>query len=520
MSLSIEQLKSKMEKFARGKVYLLGAGVGSLDSLTLKGDRLLQSAEILIYDALINDDLLTRVSPDCLKLKVGKRGGKPSTSQEEINRLLIAYCSQGKQVVRLKSGDPLIFGRAREEIEALQNAGCNFEIVAGISSALAAPLLAGIPLTDKYLSRCFTVLTAHQPENLDWEALAKIDTLVVLMGGRNLEKIVAYLVREGRSPFHPIAIIRNAGSPQQQIWRGSLANIQEQTRGISLSPCIIVIGEVVNLQEMFQSFNSVPLDKKTVLVTRAAEQSSHFTRLLLDCGAMVLEMPALDITPPSNWQALDEAIASLDTFHWLILTSSNAVQYFCQRLETLGRDLRSLGNLKIAVVGKKTAKVLKEYHLNPDFIPPNFVADSLAEHFPDRLAGLKILFPRVETGGRQVLIKELTAKGANIIEVPAYQSKCPDLIDPYVLKALKERSIQIITFASSKTVKNCDRLFKAALPPQELEEILASCCIASIGPQTSKTCQELFGRVDVEAKEYTLEGLTDAIVGYFAPSAR
>ncbi|MGK7927459.1 MAG: uroporphyrinogen-III C-methyltransferase [Spirulina sp.] len=508
-----------MEKTSRGKVYLLGAGVGNLDSLTLKGDRLLQSAEVLIYDALINDELLTRVPPDCRKLEVGKRGGKPSTSQAEINRLLIAYCSQGKQVIRLKSGDPFIFGRAREEVEALQKAGCDFEIIAGISSALVAPLLAGIPLTDKHLSRCFTVLTAHQPEILDWEALAKIDTLVVLMGGRNLGKIVEYLLQNGRSPSHPIAIIRHAGSSQQQIWQGTLTNIQEQTRGISLSPCIIVIGAVVNLQEMFQPPRSLPLDKKTVLVTRAAEQSSNFTDLLLECGATVVEMPALEIIPPSSWQALDDAIASLESFHWLILTSSNAVHYFLKRLETLDRDLRSLGNLKIAVVGKKTAKILKEYHLNPDFIPPNFVADSLAEHFPDRLAGLKILFPRVETGGRQVLVKELKEKGANIVEVPAYQSVCPDRIDPDILKALKGRSVDIITFASSKTVKNCDRLFKDALNPQELEEILASCCLASIGPQTSKTCLELFDRVDVEAKEYTLEGLTDAIVRYFTSSS-
>ncbi|WP_204106252.1 MULTISPECIES: uroporphyrinogen-III C-methyltransferase [Spirulina sp. CCY15215] len=500
----------------QGKVYLLGAGVGNLDSLTLKGDRLLQAAEVLIYDALISDELLTRVPVNCLKLEVGKRGGKASTPQTEINRLLVTYCSQGKQVVRLKSGDPFIFGRVREEVEALQKAGCNFEIIAGISSALAAPLLAGIPLTDKYLSRCFTVLSAHQPENLDWEALAKIDTLVILMGGRNLGKIVAYLLQNGRSPSHPIAIIRNAGSSQQQIWRGNLANIQEQTQAISLSPCIMVIGAVVNLQEMFQSSHALPLDKKTILVTRAAEQSSYFAGLLLEHGGMVLEMPALEITPPSSWQELDSAIASLDTFHWLILTSSNAVHYFCKRLETLGKDLRSLGGIKIAVVGKKTAKTLREYHLIPDFIPPNFVADSLAENFPDRLPGLKILFPRVETGGREILVQELNVKGANVVEVPAYQSGCPDRIDPYVLKALQSRSVQIITFASAKTVQNCDRLFKQSLHSQELEEILASCCLASIGPQTSKTCLDLFGRVDVEAKEYTLEGLTKAIVEYFS----
>ena len=504
-----------MKKSSRGKVYLLGAGVGSSDFLTLKGDRILQSADVLIYDNLVSRDLLTRVSDDCLKIELGKRGGKPSTSQDEINRLSIAYCGQGKQVVRLKSGDPLIFGRAREEIEALQKAECDFELIPGISSALAAPLLAGIPLTDKHLSRCFTVLTAHQPDILDWETLAKIDTLVILMGGRNLGTIIELLLQNGRSQSHAIAIIRNAGSPQQQIWQGTLTNIQEQTRGIALSPCIIIIGAVVNLQEMFESSSEFSIDRKTILVTRAAEQSSYFTDLLLECGALVLEMPALEITPPSSWQALDEAIAALDTFHWLILTSSNAINYFFQRLETLGKDSRSLGNLKIAVVGKKTAKTLKEYHLTPDFIPPNFVADSLAENFPDRLSKLKILFPRVETGGRQVLVKELTAKGANIIEVPTYESKCPDRIDPYVLKALKERSIDVVTFASSKTVRNCYRLFKDALTSQELTENIASFAIASIGPQTSKTCRELFGRVDIEAKEYTLDGLTDAIVTYF-----
>ncbi|NES85611.1 MAG: uroporphyrinogen-III C-methyltransferase [Moorea sp. SIO2B7] len=239
-----------------GKVYLVGAGPGSIAYLTLRGKELLSQAEVLIYDALVDSQLLNLVPSDCLKLDVGKRGGCPSTPQDKINKLLVEYCLEGKQVVRLKSGDPLIFGRSSAEIEALRNAACDFELVPGISSALAAPLFAGIPLTDKILSRCFVVLSAHDPEILDWGTLARIDTLVILMGGRNLDKIVQQLEKNGRSPNSPIAIIKNCGRPQQQIWIGTLADIVEQTTGISLSPSVMVIGEVIEISPHCNS--SVP----------------------------------------------------------------------------------------------------------------------------------------------------------------------------------------------------------------------------------------------------------------------
>jgi uroporphyrinogen III methyltransferase / synthase len=502
-----------------GKVYLVGAGIGNEDYLTVKGKQLLTVAEVLIYDALVDDSLLKSVPLSCLQICVGKRGGQASTSQATINQLLVAYCLQGKQIVRLKSGDPFIFGRANEEIASLQQADCDFELVPGISSALAAPLLAGIPLTDKNLSRGFMVLSGHQPEDLDWSVLARIDTLVILMGGRSLPQIIDNLLTNGRSPDEPIAIIRHCGRPEQQIYWGTLTDIVDKTVDISISPAVIVIGEVVHLSNQISNQNSPQtsqaLVNKTILVTRAAEQSSKFTSLLQQQGATVVEMPALTITPPSDWTALDQAIANLSEFQWLILTSANGVDYFFERLEHLGYDARALGQTKIAVVGRKTAGVLQSKKLNPDFIPPNYVADSMVEHFPEALAGQKLLFPRVETGGRDHLVQELTRQGAEVVEVAAYQSQCPASIDESAWQVLQQRQVDVVTFASSKTVKNFNQLLQRQLQSLGIQDnLLDQVCIASIGPQTSQTCHELLGRVDLEATEYTLEGLTTAIANY------
>ena len=554
-----------------GKVYIVGAGPGNVDYLTVKAQQLLAQAEVLIYDALVDPQLLQLVSSDCLQFDVGKRGGKPSTPQTEINQLLVEQSQLGKQVVRLKSGDPFIFGRSTSEIQALIAANCAFEVVPGISSALAAPLLAGIPLTDPVLSRGFAVVTAHELDALDWEALARIETLVILMGGRHLGEIVHQLQRHGQVHSSPIAIIRWAGSPQQEIWTGTLADIVRQTAGVSLSPAVIVIGEVVRLRDYlrsplalpearspaqelqvtgwkvegdapnvanasltltptlskpsanFQPVNLQPstpiLTGKTVLVTRSAGQSTEFSDLLKKEGASVIEMPALVIGPPSSWEELDYAIAHLADFDWLILTSGNGIDYFFERLLTQGKDARSLVGVKIAVVGKKTAASLKEHGLIPDFIPPDFVADSLIEHFPEPLSGKTVLFVRVESGGREVLVKELTSKGAKVTEVAAYQSRCPEQMVPEALDALQEQIVDIITFASSKTVKHFCQLLEKSLPGDSRQLLtpqsrLESVCIASIGPQTSMTCEQLLGRVDVEAKEYTLEGLTQAILGW------
>ncbi len=500
----------------KGKVYLVGAGVGDRAYLTLRAHQLLSRAEVLIYDSLVDLQLLDLVPDDCLKLNVGKRGGKVSTPQDKINQLLVAYCCQGKQVVRLKSGDPLIFGRSRDEITALDRANCNYELIPGISSALAAPLLAGIPLTDRDLSSCFAVCSGHQIEMLNWQALAKIDTLVILMGTRSLPEIVTKLIAQGRDSAEPIAIIRNCSQIGQKIFWGTLTDIVKKTEGFALSPAVIVIGIVVTLSDRINQTSltpkHLPLANKTILVTRAAEQSSKFTSLLESQGATVREMPALVITPPSSWRELDKLIADLKSFDWLILTSANGVKYFWSRL----KDVRALAGVKIAVVGKKTAATLEQHNIQPDFIPPNFVADSLVETFPETIPGKKILFPRVETGGRAILVKELTAKGASVVEVAAYESKCPESMDTNVWNALQNQQIDVVTFASSKTVRNFYQLLQQQLAGNtSVNDILQNIAIASIGPQTSKTCYELLGRVDIEAKIYTLEGLTDAIVHYF-----
>ncbi|HEY9877245.1 MAG TPA: uroporphyrinogen-III synthase [Leptolyngbyaceae cyanobacterium] len=262
----------------------------------------------------------------------------------------------------------------------------------------------------------------------------------------------------------------------------------------------------------------LPLTGKTILVTRSAGQSSQFTDLLVAQGAQVVEMPALEIREPSSWAALDDAIATLSSFDWLILTSANGVNYFVERLSASGQDVKALTKVKLAVVGKKTASVLAQAGLSPAFIPPDFVADSLVEHFPEPIAGLKVLFPRVESGGREVLVKELSAAGATVVEVPAYESGCPLDPDPQALAALKSGSVDAVTFASSKTVRHfCDLLAQGLGP--DWQTALEGIAVASIGPQTSQTCLELLGRVDVEATEYTLEGLTQAIATWASASS-
>jgi uroporphyrinogen-III synthase len=261
---------------------------------------------------------------------------------------------------------------------------------------------------------------------------------------------------------------------------------------------------------MVNSSDRSPLSGKTIVVTRAAGQSGEFSEKLKIAGANVLEMPTIEIVPPSSWDELDRAIAQIDGFDWLILTSANAVTYFWQRLTHHHKNNSDLANLQIAVVGQKTAQSLQKKGIEPNFIPPNFVADSLVETFPENPAKKKILFPRVETGGREVLVKELTAKGAEVIEVPAYESRCPQTVDSSIVNALQQHRVDAITFASSKTVKNFDTLIS------QVDKVnLNGICIASIGPQTSETCQHLFSRVDVEAKEYTLDGLLQALQEFF-----
>ncbi|MDG2990264.1 uroporphyrinogen-III C-methyltransferase [Candidatus Synechococcus calcipolaris G9] len=503
-------------------VYFVGAGPGSLDYLTLRGHALLQQADVVFYDALVAPELLTVCPATCECLSVGKRSQGPSIAQAQINQYLVDRCRRGQRVVRLKGGDAGIFGRLRDELVALNQAGCAYEVIPGVSAALAAPLLAGLCLTDKHQSRVLAICTAHDLETLDWPTLARLDTLILLMATQNLGAILRRLRTLGRPDHEAIALIRWAGHPQQQAWFGTLATIQDQLAGWDLAPAVMVIGAAaeppfaVRLENVPPSPSpdsmavsiSHPLRGQTILVTRAASQASAFTQQLQRAGATVLEMPTLEIGPPQDWQAMDQALQHLDTFDWLILTSHNGVHFFFQRLQELGLDSRALGTLKIAVVGEKTAQTLSHHGLRPDFVPPAFIADALIAHFPVPVAGLSILFPRVETGGRPVLGEAFRAAGAQVMEVAAYESRCPTQVDSAILRALEQQQIHLVTFTSSKTVRHFCQLLGGG---DRTQELLNQVKIASIGPQTSQTCQTLLGRVDIEAQEHSLEGLFAAL---------
>ncbi|MBC7883391.1 MAG: uroporphyrinogen-III C-methyltransferase [Anaerolineae bacterium] len=495
------------------QVFLVGAGPGGRDYLTLRAVDVLAKAEVVLYDDLVDPQLLALAPQNALRLDVGKRAGQPSLDQTEISALLLFHARAGSRVVRLKSGDSFIFGRAVEELEALSLAGFDFEVVPGISTALAAPLLAGIPLTDKAWSQHFCVLSAHQAESLPWRALAQIDTLVILMGTRNLSTIAKHLMDCGRPPAMPVAVIYWAGRPEQRTIVGTLETIAQQVVQ-ETGPAVIVIGPVVRHREKFLWFDRRPLFGRRILVTRAVEQATEFSLALRSLGAEVLEMPALEVTAPTSWEALDRAIAEIRAYSWLILTSANGVVAFFERLKFHGLDLRALADVRVAVVGPKTAKVAAEFGLRPDFMPKSYVADALLAEFPEceKLLGARILFVRVESGGREVITQQLIAWGALVDEVAGYRSECPKNTDPDCLAALRAGQIDCVTFASTKTVHN----FVQLLTGEQITSLLKGVSIASIGPQTSKACFEHFGRVDIEATEYTLEGLQSAIVKQFS----
>jgi len=500
-------------------IFFVGAGLGTTAHLTLRAIACLQRAEVILYDALIHPSLLALAPADCLKIPVGKRAGGVAMPQSQINQLLCDYGQRYDRVVRLKSGDPGLFGRLQQELEAVRAVGLAVDVVPGVSSALAAPLLAGLCITAKDVSQAVGIFSGHAPETLPWSSVVALETLIFLMATRSLRVILERLIAAGRSPHDGLAILQWAGQPQQQEWFGTLEAYLQSAESADRAPAVVVIGAIVQkrypLARLDLTLPSLPaltqpmpdLSGQTVLVTRAASQASTFSEQLMAAGATVLELPTLEIVPPSSWQHLDNALSQLSQFDWLILTSHNAVTFFMERLQQQGNDSRALASLKIAVVGEKTAQTLHNYGIVADFIPSEFVADALVGEFPVPVTGLQILFPRVESGGRPILVETFTAAGATVTEVPAYESRCPRQIDPTILNALRKGHVTIVTFTSSKTVKHFCKLVGA-----EAAALLQSVQIASIGPQTSQTCRELLGRVDCEAQEHSLHGLLQCLI--------
>lgn len=499
-----------------GKVYLVGAGPGDPGLLTLKGKRALERADVVIYDFLANDDLLRYARPDSEKICVGKRPGEKSTPQEAINKLIISNAKQGKIVVRLKGGDPFIFGRGGEEALALARAGIAFEVVPGVSSGHAVPTYAGIPLTQRELSSSVTFLTGHEapssPSNvINWAKLAAAsDTLVLFMAVRNLPEITAVLIKEGRDPHTPVALVRWGTRAEQQTITGTLADIAEKAGDLE-APAVIVVGEVVGLREELNWFERLPLFGKRIVNTRAREQAGTLTEAIEELGAKVIEIPAIEIRDPQSWAPLDRAVRQLEEFNYLIFTSANGVKKFLGRLRACGRDVRHLNGLRIGAIGPGTANELAATGIRADFLPEEYRAEGLIECIQGfDIRGKRFLIPRAKIA-RDILPRTLAERGAYVEVVEAYETTLPEYATGE-LEQLLSPAPDAITFTSSSTVNN----FVKLLEKHKLRGIMDNAALVSIGPITSESIRKHGLKVSIEAGESTIAGLVQAMQDYFS----
>ncbi len=498
-----------------GKVYLVGAGPGDAGLLTLKGKAALERADTVIYDFLANEDLLRYTSPDCEKICVGKRPGEKTTPQEAINELLIFKAGQGKTVVRLKGGDPFIFGRGAEESLALAGAGVRFEVVPGITSGYAAPAYAGIPLTHRNMSSSVTFVTGHEDPSesttgIDWPKLATGgETLVLFMGVRNLPRITTVLVKEGRHPNTPVAVIRWGTRAEQQTVKGTLADIATKAKGIE-APAVIVVGEVVGLSEQLNWFERLPLFGKRIVTTRTRDQATVLKEAIEELGAEAIEIPAIEIRDPQSWQPLDEAIGRLEKFDYLVFTSANGVKKFLGRLQVCGRDVRDLKGVQIGAIGPGTAAELAKTGIRIEILPKEYRAEGLIEFFKDLdIRGKAFLIPRAKVA-RDILPIALMNRGAHVEVVEAYETVRPQFVPGELERKLTPQP-DAIAFTSSSTVTNFLRL----LDDHRLHDALTGTAIASIGPITSDTIRKHGLKVSIEAAESTIVGLVEALKNYF-----
>ena len=486
-----------------GIVDLVGAGPGDPGLLTRAGAASLAEADVVVYDRLASPELLALARVDAERIYVGKASSRHTMTQQQINAVLAETALQGKRVCRLKGGDPFVFGRGGEEADYLRERGIPFRIVPGVTSAIAVPAYAGIPVTDRSCASSFAVITGHEdpekPESsLDWPGIAHgADTLVFLMGLSNLPTIARQLVAHGRSASQPAAAIQQGTTPNQRVVVGTLADIAERVEQAQLtSPVITVVGDVVALREHLCWFDNRPLFAKRILVTRAREQASDLTRLLQQAGALVQECPLISITPlpPSP-----DLLARLQCADWLVFTSANTLPRLLDGIRSLGADIRALGSARIAAIGPATADGLERAGLRVDFLPERFVAETVGDSFPEP-HGKRIVIARAEDA-RDVLPRLLAARGAEVDIVPVYRT----LHDTAESPALQD--IDVVTFTSASTVRNFLQRYTAPITGP---------LIACIGPVTAAAARDAGLQVDIEAHEYTVPGLVAALEQYFA----
>lgn len=482
------------------KVYLVGAGPGDPGLLTLKGREALSIADVVLYDNLANPELLRFAPPAAEHIYVGKKKSHHTLTQDEICALLVAKGLEGKCVVRLKGGDPFIFGRGGEEAEALADAGIPFEVVPGVTTPLGIAAYCGVPLTHREHTSAVTFVTGHNVESIDWDRIGHVETLVLFMGLTHAAEIARELIAKGKDPNTPAMAVRWATRADQQTIVSTLAGIADAAAQLK-PPVTFVIGEVVHLRDKLDWFGKLPLFGQRIVVTRARDQASDFTAQLRALGADVAEFPVIATVPPADSSGIDAALARLETYDWLIFTSVNGVRFFLERLDASPYDLRGL-RARVCAIGPATARAIEALHLKVDLVPKEYVAESLVEAFaPHDLGGKRILLPRAAVA-RDVVPVELGKRGATVDVVEAYRTVVPPDSAELVATTFARRP-DWITFTSSSTVKN----FLAIAGPQVLEGVK----VASIGPVTSDTARMHGLQVAVEARPHTMDGLLQAI---------
>jgi uroporphyrinogen III methyltransferase/synthase len=487
-------------------VYLVGAGPGDPGLLTLKGRRVLESADAVLYDHLAPAALLEFAPPHAERIYVGKKKSVHAFTQEEICRMMIERARRGLTVVRLKGGDPSIFGRGGEEAEALADAGIPFEIVPGVTTPLGIAAYTGVPLTHREHTSAVTFVTGHAVETIDWAKVGQAETLVLFMGLTHFEAIARELMAHGRSPETPAMVVRWATRPDQETAVGTLATLPAELarRGIK-PPATIIIGEVVRLRDKLNWYERLPLFGKRIVVTRAREQADTLSARLRALGAEAIELPTIEIRPAADYAPLDNAIAQLESYDWLIFTSANGVRFFLDRLDRSAVDLRSL-RAHLCAIGPATRTAIESLHLKVDVMGKEYVAEGLLEAFAAHdLAGKRVLLPRAAVA-RDLVPDELTRRGAHVDVVEAYRTMAPEDAARRAAEVFgAPHKPDCITFTSSSTVQNFVNLAGAAA--------LEGVKVVSIGPITSRTARDLGIHIAAEAKVFTTEGLVEAVLG-------
>jgi uroporphyrinogen III methyltransferase / synthase len=499
-----------------GTVYLVGAGPGDAGLLTLRGADLLSRADVVVCDAPVNPELLRLASKSAEILHGNTRPKDPSEARDELSQLLIAKAREGKTVVRLKGGDPYVFGRGGEEAEQLADANIPFEVVPGVSSFVAAPNYAGVPVTHREVCSRLTLITGdHEPaeedSSIDWAQVARTPgTKVIMMGAERIGQIAQNLVGHGMDPATPIALVRWGTTGRQQSIEGTLATIAQAAADTEIAPpTVAVIGDVVKLRSKLNWFERRPLFGQRIVVTRARDQASEASRQLRELGAEVLEVPTIKIEPPTRREDVVDALLELNSYDWIVFTSSNGVTTFFDYFFRQFHDMRDIGGCRIAAVGPATARKLKELHLQVDLMPDEALASSIAETFAayQSIENLKICLLRAEVANPE-LPAALEALGAIVDDVPCYKT-VPETEDPSGSAAkLLEGGADWVTFTSGSTVEH----FHARFDLPAFMKKFPQTRLASIGPETSKALAALGLKPTVEAKHHTVDGLVHALL--------